>query len=967
MTLKHDQPSRPRKSDGDQGVPSAPDVIPHNLPSALDSFVGREQAAAAVASLLEVSRLVTLTGGPGVGKTRLALHVAQAHLGRFTDGTWFVELAAVNEASLVAQAVAAVLRLPEQRGQNLTETLFNHLRGRRVLLLVDNCEHLVNGCATLIDTLLRSCETLSVLVTSQEPLGISGERAWRVPSLDLPGSDAGARLEDLLACPSVRLFCERAAAVQPDFAMTTEVASSVADICRRLDGIPLAIELAAARAAVLTPPEIAANLDDRFRLLIGGSRSTLPRHQTLLQALQWSHSLLTSPEQALLRRLSVFAGGTTLEAAEEVCVGGEVEAGQVFNLLASLVNKSLVLADTSGAQTRYRLIETVRHFGRDELREAGESASTQARHAAWCLRFAEQVEPCLAGPDQKQGLELVQAEHDNIRAALAWATGEVGQTEPDVPFLALRLAGALTVFWRVRGSFSEGRGWLDVALTQADGAPPTVRAKALWGTGFLAAMLGEEKSAVPALEESVAVFEESGDIQGLARALLLLGNCLVFKHPDDAVPLLECSVNLARQSGDAWCLAHALAICGLGYVRRSDTAQARAFLEEAIAVARENRDDQGLRLGLTALAEFALSEGLYPLAEASSMEALPLLRQLGDTYSTSVALRVLGDVALGRGDRDFDAAQALLGESLDLARQSGNPAAIGSALCSLGRLARQKGEPVTAEGLFSQCISFIQEAGECPPVVALLDLGELATSLGDLPAARARFEQALALARRSVERPLIARAACGLGNVCRLEGKHAEAVSLLHESLGVNQEIGHLPGTSECLEVLAGLAADEGLWEKSARLLGAAGAVRELMGISSSSDPTDRHGEITASVREALGDDSYESALVQGRALSIDEAVDYASKGRGRRPRQRSGWDALTKAEWAVAALAAEGLNNVEIAERLFVTRGTVKVHLSHIFAKLGLRSRTELAAQLAARAQEAGDEGSSRYMPSGR
>ncbi|MCA1698353.1 MAG: AfsR/SARP family transcriptional regulator, partial [Actinobacteria bacterium] len=429
---------------------------------ALKSFLGREEQLSELVGLLEEARLITLTGAPGIGKSRLGVELAGAVRERFGAGGR-VELAPVARPVGVARALAAALKVDELAGERLTDTIITRLSKSRLLLVLDNCEHLLGACAKLIEALLAGCPQLRILATSREALGLPQELVWQVPPLSVPGPIESDEPERLEAYPAVALFVERAAAVQPGFSLNPYVASAVAEITRRLDGIPLAIEFAAARVESLTPEEIARHLDDRFALLSKAGGSALAHHQTLQAALDWSHELLSDGERALLRQLSVFAGGFELEAAEAVFVGQEIEAEQVPELLADLTRKSLVVAEAgvSGAG-RYRLLETVGAYAGDRLAEAGETARLRAAHAGYYLRLAEQAEPELTGPRQREWLERLEAERANLRSALEWSLSH-GESEQ-----ALRLAGALTLFWRVRCHFSEGRELLDAAVSAAE-------------------------------------------------------------------------------------------------------------------------------------------------------------------------------------------------------------------------------------------------------------------------------------------------------------------------------------------------------------------------------------------------------------------------------------------------------------------------------------------------------------------
>ncbi|MGH2769142.1 MAG: ATP-binding protein, partial [Actinomycetota bacterium] len=572
----------------------------HNLPAPLNTFVGRIHEMAEVNKLLATSRLVTLTGAAGIGKTRLALQVALDLTEDYPDGVWLVDLTRLSDPALVPKAVAVALSLRDSSTRSPIECLTNYLRGRQLLLVFDNCEHVVGAVAELAEALLRSCPALQILATSREALGSAGETLWVVPPMSLPHPEEETLPgQPWAASEAIRLFCERVTA--SDFVLTPVAAPAVAEICRRLDGIPLAIELAAARVGVLSPAQIAARLDNRFSLLISGSRTTLPRHRTLLAALEWSHDLLSAEEQDLLRRLSVFHGGFCLEATEEVCANSEEERARILCPLTRLVKKSLVVSDAAGSEARYRLLETIWKYASEKLAESGEEAAFRAAHARWCLNLAEQAEPELAGPDQARWCERLEAEYPNVRSALEWSL----EQEPQ---WALRTISALALFWPVHGHAVESQAWLERAWSgSGDEAPLALAAKARWVAGFLAFMLGDFDGVLLAGHEALVAYCRIGSTQGCARALHVLGKAVAnFRASEPARPLLEESVMLARKVDDAWCLAGSLSALGVAELYEGNLAAARAPFEECVAVARRSGNPQRLAGGLLGLVLMAL-------------------------------------------------------------------------------------------------------------------------------------------------------------------------------------------------------------------------------------------------------------------------------------------------------------------------------------------------------------------------
>src|SRR5438876_4734629 len=423
----------------------------HNLPGQLTSFIGRETEVAEIKHLISRTRLLTLTGSGGNGKTRLALQTAAEMVDHFANGVWFVDMAAVLDSTLIATTVATTLRLREQPGQTMLETLVAFLRGKRLLLIFDNCEQIVSACAVLAEKLLKACPELHILATSREALAVAGETTWRVPSLPVPPAQPLDSFEKLAENPSVRLFVDRSTSVVPDFQLTAGNAPAVAKICRRLDGIPLAIELAAARVKMISPEEIALRLNDRFRLLTGGSRTALPRHQTLRAAIDWSYHLLGGQEGVLFRRLSLFCGSFSLEAAESICEGSDLDSIDIFDSMSRLVDKSLLILEQSEGVTRYRMLETIREYAFDRLRESDEVAGVQKRFLDFFLNLGHRAEQELSGPGQAEWLERLDAEHENLRAALTWNVEDGGLTK-----VQLNLAVVLWRFWLVRGYWEEG-------------------------------------------------------------------------------------------------------------------------------------------------------------------------------------------------------------------------------------------------------------------------------------------------------------------------------------------------------------------------------------------------------------------------------------------------------------------------------------------------------------------------------
>jgi predicted ATPase/class 3 adenylate cyclase len=591
------------------------DILPNNLPLQLTSFIGREPELRDISGLLRENRLATLTGPGGTGKTRLALQVGADAFETFPDGVWLVELASLSNPALVPQAVASVVDIREETNTPLLTTLSDQLRRRRLLLILDNCEHLVEPCAELVAALLRTCAQVKILATTREPLGVAGEVVFRVPSLSVPEVRNLPAVERLTEYDAVRLLVHRATAARPDFAVTSVNAAAVVQICQRLDGIPLAIELAAARLKVLSPQQIAAHLNERFHLLTGGNRTALPRHQTLRGLIDWSYGLLVDAERELLRRLSVFAGGWTLTAAEAIGVGGSVGRDDVLDLLSRLVDKSLVMTDEQADETRYRLLETVREYSLDRLREAAEDAGARDRHRDFYLAFGEEAAPQLRGPDQTAWLKRLASDHDNFRAALRWSL-DAGDVEK-----SLRLGASLWQFWDTHAHVTEGLDWLEQILAGSGELPPTgltaaskrARARFLDGVARMCTRRSEFDRAKETCAQSLALWRELGDRAGTAEVLNNLGD-------------------LNRQLGD----------------RRT----AQVMVEESLALFRAVADRRGIAHALNNLADIVLADGDESRAERLFEEGIPLFREIRDERSLAHGLNNLGGIAARKGDLD---------------------------------------------------------------------------------------------------------------------------------------------------------------------------------------------------------------------------------------------------------------------------------------------------------------------------
>ena len=660
-----------------------------NVPIQLTSFVGRERELPEIQQLLSTARLITLSGPGGCGKTRLAIQIAKTVRDSFTDGVWMVDLAPLHEPALVPQLVVQTLGLHPPPTQPLIESLSNFLRSKQLLLNLDNCEHLIAACVQIAHQLLSHSSDLRILATSRESLAVAGEMIYPVHGLAWPSvavETAGDRLNTpdpkaVLQYDAICLFVERARTISPQFTLTADNALAVIEICRRLDGIPLALELASARVNVLTVQQIAARLDDRFALLTSGPRTALvPHHNTLRAAIDWSYALLTAEEQRLLSRLAVFAAGFTLDTAETVCSGEGIAAGRVLDLLASLVDKSLVVAETtSGAQVRYRLLETIREYAVEKLKETGEAARLRDRHLDLFLTRAEEAAPKLNDAYQQLWINWLESEHDNLRAALAWAL-ENGKIEA-----GLRLAVALFRFWEIRGYVQEGLAWFERLFAQVDERISlAVRVNALTFAAFLASFLGQTAATLTYGREAVALAEAAGE-QGQPLLAFALGGLAAGAEAmgdfETTFAIHERAIHLTRaSSAEPFFLGMALLVQVGTAIELGDYETARALLDEALSLAREAGDAYRLAYALKWFGDLARCEQNYSEAQTHYEQSVALLRELGVTRDLTPPLQNLAHACLHLGD--IERAHALFSESLAIHQAQHN--AHGMAECLIG-------------------------------------------------------------------------------------------------------------------------------------------------------------------------------------------------------------------------------------------------------------------------------------------
>lgn len=668
---------------------SPPPPLPtrHNLPLQLSSFIGREKELAEIQALLQNSRLLTLVGTGGTGKTRLSIQAAHHLLDDYLDGIWLVEFAPIFDPLLVPRTTAVAIGLRDEPQHLVVDWLCEYLREKEMLLVLDNCEHLVDACAQLAERILQAAPNVCILASSREALSIGGEVTYHVPSLGLPDRDQLPTLETLSQYEAVKLFIDRAVSAKSSFRVTNENAPALAQICHCLDGIPLAIELAAAKIRVLSLPQIASRLDDRFRLLTGGSRTALPRHQTLRAAIDWSYNLLPAAEQSLFRRLSIFVGGWTLVAAESVCgdvIGADVvRDDNILNLMEQLINKSLVLVEEPNGEARYHLLETVRQYAAEKFLASHEVEAIRNRHLSFFLIFAEEADSNLHGRDQNVWLDRLEAEHGNLSSVLAWSmmNGALSQPEPIVE-AGLRLAAALTWFWQVRGYSSVGSKWLETALVASESpnimqgeVSRRTRGTILRGLGWLSGMQGDFRTDY--LEERMGSFHEDEDKKEIDEIRLNVAVAAEMGGDfERARRLLEEGLTLRRAAGDKADVAEALLNLGRVMMLQGDHQQAKVLFDEALLLAKETEDQWMIVYALNHLGFAALLSGDGQEAMALFQSCLAHFPQYNDkqviTYilwGTAEAAVLLGKSVLSA--QLFGAAESL-GEKIGWAIPPGH-------------------------------------------------------------------------------------------------------------------------------------------------------------------------------------------------------------------------------------------------------------------------------------------------------
>jgi len=828
---------------------------PHNLPARLTSFVGRKNELLDLRERLldKDTRLLTLTGAAGTGKTRLALQIAEDALAEFPRGVFFVPLAPLDDPDLLASTIGEAIGVREVAGQPMLATIQDALQGQGLLLVLDNFEHVI-AQARHVGELLSACPSLKIVITSREVLHLSAEQTFFIPAMAVPDPRTSLSSEQLADFDGVRLFVERARTADPTFVLSPQNAPVIAEICARLDGLPLAIELAAARVKLLPPEALLERLsltyDQRQTVLAGVELDRPARHQALRNAIDWSYGLLRPWEQRFFRRLAVFSGGFTLEGAEAMCATDAELRPMVLDGVGSLIDKSLLQpAEATPLGPRYRMLETIRQYALVQLQDADELDMMQRSLANFLIELAETAEPELTGPQQVTWLDRLESEHDNLRASLQWCV------ESTSVGLMLRLSGAIWRFWSTRGYVGEGLRWLDAAVTSPAATPSPILAKALNGAANLAREQGDYARAQLLHERSLAIWRGHGDKHGMAEALNNLGLIALYqgKH-EEAHQRCEEGLALFRDLGDKGGIGAALNNLGNVARERGQSARAAVLHTESLGLRRELGDKRGIALSLNNLANVVLNQGDYWRAAALHQESLALRQELGDRAGVATSLNNLGNVARVQGDSN--AARAYYEQSLAVRRELGDKRRVAATLMNLGIVEREQGRRDQAATLFRESLSLRRELGDVPGSHAALDnLRTMAANESDL-AARVYHEECLAMRRSANDRAGVVAALNSLGSVARAQADFRAARSYYEESLTLRRDMGDQRGTALTMTQLGSLALQQQDFARADALLrqglalhqrlddkrGVASALKHLAGVAQA------QGEATAAL-----------------------------------------------------------------------------------------------------------------------
>lgn len=800
---------------------------PNNLPVQLTNFIGREEEMKQVKDLLKQTHLLTLTGSGGAGKTRLAMQVAADVIDDFANGVWFIELASLFEPDLLPQTIMKVFGLKEEPNRGLENTLFDYLKDKEILIILDNCEHLIDKCAFLAEKLLSISPKLKIIVTSRELLHCSGEQTHRIASLDTPDPEDKLSPEKLSQYEAVRLFIERALAVNINFRVNKDNAPALAQICHQLDGIPLAIELAAARIKVLPLEKINERLDDRFKLLTGGKRTALPRQQTLRALIDWSFDLLSEEEKIIWRRLSVFTGGWTLEAAEEVCSDEKIDKAEILEFLNQLTEKSIIIYNEE--KERFVMLETIRQYGKDKIREANEYEKISDKHLRFYLELAETRSRKLRGSETESMLKVLDIEIGNLE------TGLKRSIEGNHNEEGLRFAAAMGMYWQIRGYISDGIHWLESILLKNPETNNSIYCKVICQMGNFARLKGDVDKARKLLDDSLQIRRKLGDKVGINDSLIRLG-------------ILEYDQGRYEQANELY--------------------------EEGLGIYRELGNKFGIAVILNNLGNVYSNQGEYSKASALYEESLATRRETGDKIGIAICLNNLGIIAYEQGE--YKKSTDLLQESLQLRHQIGNKEGIAITLMNLGNVAYYQGEYASASEFYNESLNISREIGDKSCIVdSLYDLGKVSLEQEDLEQASKLFMESLAISREIKAQSQIAVSLYGLGRIAFTQKEYEHAKKYYHESVAIYREAGNKKDIVLNILRLAEMHVSAGCYAAGAKLLGFINAKYfELNRIKFPIADQIIFDDSITKIKEKLNPEEFSKNFEEGKFLTLEEAIE---------------------------------------------------------------------------------------------
>jgi predicted ATPase/class 3 adenylate cyclase/Tfp pilus assembly protein PilF len=841
------------------------DARPNNLPIQLTSFIGREKEMKHVKETLKLSRLVTLTSAGGSGKTRLVLQTAAEVIDEYEYGVWFVDLAALNDPALLTATIIVALGIKEQSKKTTEETLIDFLKEKQILILLDNCEQLVHACADLTERLLSSCSKLKIIATSREALNCKGEITYRIPPLTIPDPNSNNTPEQLAQYESVRLFIERALVVDPKFRVNNENARALAEICSRLDGIPLAIELAAARTKVLSVEKIYERLDDRFRFLTGGKRTALPRQQTLRALIDWSYDLLSEEEKILWSRLSVFSGGWKLEAAEDICSDETISKSLILDLLSQLTEKSVIIYDES--KERYRILESIKQYGIEKL---SEGYGVFLRHLNYFLGLSERAAPELRSENARFWLDTIDADHSNFISAIDWSVSN------EIADKGAIIAAALGDFWNTAGHYSTGIRLNENILQSSGTLDDSSKIKVLIWLCVFKYHQGDYEQVRKYSEECLAICKTIGDKKGIAESLHNLGKVSDMKGDSEQARIyFEESLAIRKEIGDKNGISDSVQSLGNLSADQGDYEQAKKYFEESFAIKKEIGDKRGMASNMNNLGCLSTFQGDYEQAKIYHEKSLAYNNDIGSKIGIAISTGNLGLIAFNQGD--YEHAKKYYEESLAIRKELGNRKGMADYMHNLGGIVYTQGDYEQAKKYFEESLAVRKEIGDKIGMAdSMNNLGGVMYIQGDHEQAKKYFEESLAIRREIGDKSGMADSMNNLGSVACHSGDHEQAKKYHEESLALKNEIGDKPGIANTLIYLARLFELNKEYFNAVKLLYAAEHTVKSMGIVFDVNAEKEKNELTARLNELLSAEDFSNYREEGEKMTLEEACKLA-------------------------------------------------------------------------------------------